>query len=139
MTMNSTRHGKPQADPTGHVGPKAPSDAPLTGPEGHVGPKILPTSPLNLGTLSQGSSAPFNITMTNSNDTDQNWTWQASTPGSSVMVNTPPDVIQANAQETISATVNTTGLAPGTYSPGLTFTFTQVGISSTVTIQFTVN
>jgi hypothetical protein len=104
---------------------------------GHVGPKIDPDG-VNLGTLSQGSSTPFNLTMTNDNDTSQNWTWHAGTPGASVIVNTSPGEIQANGQESISAAVDTTGLAPGNYSPGLTFTFTTIEASTTITVQFTV-
>ncbi|HJT56600.1 MAG TPA: hypothetical protein VJ761_08895 [Ktedonobacteraceae bacterium] len=137
MTIDSTRHAKPLHDPTGHVGPKSPSDAPLTGPDGHVGPKLDPNGPLNLGTLT-GSGNPFSLTMTNLNGTDQNWTWSASTPISSVTVTTPPGTIAAGAHETISGTVDTTGLSTGSYNPVLTFTFTP-DASSTITVQFSVS
>lgn len=156
MTIDSTRHGKALDDPTGHIGPKLPTDDPQPGSEGHVGPKlptddpqpdseghvgpkIDPKGPLNLGSIPQGSSLDFNLTMTNLNDSAQNWSWQASTPISSLTVNTPPDIIQAGGQETISATVRTTGLASGNYGPILIFTFTPYNTSTTVTIQFSVN
>lgn len=156
MTIDSTRDVKPLDDPTGHIGPKLPMDDPQTGSEGHVGPKlptddpqpdseghvgpkIEPKGPLNLGSISQGSSLDFDLTLTNLNDSAQNWSWQANTPTSSVTVNTPPDSIPAGGQETISATVHTTGLASGTYSPTLIFTFTPYNTSATVTIQFSVN
>jgi hypothetical protein len=142
--VNPTGHVGPKIEPhshkvnpTGHVGPKIePQDA----PDGHVGPKITPNSPLNLNPISQGTSFSFTLTLANPNSNAQNWTWNASTPISSLMVNTTPGTLQGGAQETITATVNTSGLTQGnSYSPSLTFTFTPANASSTITIQFSVS
>jgi hypothetical protein len=55
-------------------------------------------------------------------------------------VNTAPITLQPGAQQTITATVNTAGLTQGnSYSPNLIFTFTQVNLSTTITVQFSVS
>jgi len=131
--------GGPQVKPEGHVGPKI-APGPQLDPQGHVGPKIAPGSPLSLNPIPAGTSYSFNLTMTNLNNTAQDWTWRASTVTNSLVVNTAPGTLQAGAQETITATINTATLAQGnSYSRDLTFTFTQVGLSTTITIQFSVS
>jgi hypothetical protein len=151
-----TATGSPQVNPEGHVGPKIATGSPQVDPQGHVGPKIAPhsygdsqghvgpkidpSSPLSLNPIPYGTSYSFNLTMTNLNDTAQDWTWRANTVTNSLVVNTNPGTLQAGAQETISATINTATLAQGnSYSRDLTFTFTQVGLSTTITIQFSVS
>ncbi len=132
--------GGPQVKPEGHVGPKIAPGSPQLDPQGHVGPKIAPGSPLSLNPIPAGTSYSFNLTMTNLNNTAQDWTWRASTVTNSLVVNTAPGTLQAGAQETITATINTATLAQGnSYSRDLTFTFTQVGLSTTITIQFSVS
>jgi len=154
MQIDLPNHAQPQDDPSGHIGPKmephshkvnptghvGPKMGPLGDPDGHVGPKITPNGSLNLGPIPHGTSHDFNLTLTNPNSNAQDWTWNASTPISSLTVNTTPGTLQGFAQATISATVNTSGLTQGnSYSPGLTFTFTQANASSTITIQFSVS
>jgi hypothetical protein len=134
-----TTTGSPQVDPEGHVGPKIAPHR-YDGPQGHVGPKIDPSSPLSLNPIPYGTSYSFNLTVTNLNDTAQDWTWRANTVTNSLVVNTNPGTLQAGAQETISATISTATLAQGnSYSRDLTLTFTQVGLSTTITIQFSVS
>jgi hypothetical protein len=154
MQIDLTNQAQPQDDPTGHVGPKmephnhkvnptghvGPKMEPRDDPDGHVGPKITPNSPLNLNSIPHGTSQSFTLTLTNPNSNAQDWTWNASTPISSLTVNTAPGTLQGGAQATITATVNTSGLTQGnSYSPGLTFNFTQANASSTITIQFSVS
>lgn len=135
-----TATGSPQVDPEGHVGPKIAPHSHKDIPQGHVGPKIDPSSPLSLNPIPYGTSYSFNLTMTNLNDTAQDWTWRASTVTNSLVVNTNPGTLQAGAQQTITATISTATLAQGnSYSRDLTFTFTQVGLSTTITIQFSVS
>ncbi len=153
MKIDLPNHAEPQDDPEGHVGPKTATGGPQVNPEGHVGPKIAPhnygdsqghvgpkidpSSPLSLNPIPYGTSYSFNLTMANLNDTAQDWTWRVNTVTNSLVVNTNPGTLQAGAQETISATINTATLAQGnSYSRDLTFTFTQVGLSTTITIQF---
>ena len=156
MKIDLSNHAEPQDDPEGHVGPKTATGGPQVNPEGHVGPKIAPhnygdsqghvgpkidpSSPLSLNPIPYGTSYSFNLTMANLNDTAQDWTWRVNTVTNSLVVNTNPGTLQAGAQETISATINTATLAQGnSYSRDLTFTFTQVGLSTTITIQFSVS
>jgi hypothetical protein len=156
MKIDLPNHAEPQDDPEGHVGPKTAANSPQVNPEGHVGPKIAPhsygdsqghvgpkidpSSPLSLNPIPYGTSYSFNLTMTNLNDTAQNWTYRVNTVTNSLVVNTNPGTLQAGAQETITATISTATLAQGnSYSRDLTFTFTQVGLSTTITIQFSVS
>ena len=150
MKTDLPNHAETQDNPEGHVGPKTATGSPQVNPEGHVGPKvdplghvgpkIDPSSPLSLNPIPYGTSYSFNLTMTNLNDTAQDWTWRASTVTNSLVVNTPPGTLQAGAQETITVTISTATLAQGnSYSRDLTFTFTQVGLSTTITIQFSVS
>jgi hypothetical protein len=156
MKIDLPNHAEPQDGPEGHVGPKTAPGSPQVDPQGHVGPKIAPhsygdvqghvgpkidpSSPLSLNPIPYGTSYSFNLTMTNLNDTAQDWTWRANTVTNSLVVNTAPGTLQAGAQETITATISTATLAQGnSYSRDLTFTFTQVGLSTTITIQFSVS
>src|SRR5258706_5847104 len=139
MKIDLPNHAEPQDDPEGHVGPKiAPHSSGDS--QGHVGPKIDPSSPLSLNLIPYGTSYSFNLNMANLNDTAQDWTYRVNTVTNSLVVNTNPGTLQAGAQETISATINTATLAQdNNYSRDLTFTFTQVGLSTTITIQFSVS
>lgn len=157
MKIDLPNHAEPQDDPSGHIGPKTASDSLQVKPEGHVGPKIaqhrykdVPEghvgpkidqgSPLNLNPIPYGTSSSFNLTMTNLNDTAQDWTWRTNTVTNSLVVNTTPGTLQAGARVAITATINTATLAQGnSYSRDLTFTFTQVGLSTTITVQFSVS
>jgi|SRR5258706_4514159 hypothetical protein len=142
--------GSPQVNPEGHVGPKTVRGSsqvkpeghvgPKLDPQGHVGPKITPNSPIGLNPIAQGTSSNFTLTITNLNDTAQDWTWHWNTTTNPVTVNTAPITLQPGAQQTITATVNTAGLTQGnSYSPNLIFTFTQVNLSTTITVQFSVS
>jgi hypothetical protein len=140
MKIDLSNHVEPQVDPEGHVGPKTATGGPQVNPQGHVGPKIDPSSPISLNPIPSGTGYRFNLTMTNLNNTAQDWTWRTSTVTNSLVVNTAPGTLQAGAQEIITATINTATLAQGnSYSRDLTFTFTQVGLSTTITIQFSVS
>src|SRR5947209_14408108 len=156
MKTDQPDHAEPQVNPEGHVGPKTATGSSQVNPEGHVGPKIAPhnygdiqghvgpkidqSSPLSLKPIPYGTSYSFNLTISNLNDTAQDWTWRVNTVTNSLMVNTNPGTLQAGAQETITATISTATLAQGnSYSRDLTFTFTQVGLSTTITIQFSVS
>jgi hypothetical protein len=129
-----------KVNPTGHVGPKVEPHQLKDDPDGHVGPKITPNSPLNLNSIPHGTSYSFTFTLTNSNSNAQDWTWNTNTPISPLTVNTTPGTLQGGAQETITATVDTSNLTQGnSYSPSLIFNFTEANASSTVTIQFSVS
>ena len=149
MQIDLPNHAQSQDDPEGHIGPKTVLGSPQVNPEGHVGPKlseghvgpkITPNSPVSLNPIPHGTSSSFTLTITNLNTTAQDWTWQGNTPTNPVTVNTAPITLQPGAQQTITATVNTAGLTQGnSYSPNLTFTFTQVNLSTTITVQFSVS
>ena len=150
MQIDLSNQAQPQDDPEGHVGPKTVSGSPQVNPEGHIGPKmdplghigpkITPASPISLSPIPHGTSSSFTLTITNLNDTAQDWTWHWNTTTNPVTVNTAPITLQPGAQQTITATVNTAGLTQGnSYSPNLIFTFTQVNLSTTITVQFSVS
>ena len=150
MQNDLPNHSQSQDDPEGHVGPKTASGSshikpeghvgPKLDPEGHVGPKITPNSPISLDPIPAGTSSTFTLTITNLNNSVQDWTWHGNTPTNPVTVNTAPITLQPGAQQTLTATVNATGLTQGNnYSSNLTFTFTQVNLSTTITVQFSVS
>jgi len=113
---------------------------PKLDPQGHVGPKITPDSPIGLNPIPHGTSSSFTLTITNLNDTAQDWTWRGSTTANPVMVNTAPVTLQPGAQQTITVTVDSSGLTQGnSYSPDLIFTFTRLNLSTTITVQFSVS
>ena len=143
MQNDLPNHSQSQDDPEGHVGPKLKPEGhvgPKLDPEGHVGPKITPNSPISLDPIPAGTNSSFTLTITNLNNSVQDWTWHGNTPANPVTVNTAPITLQPGAQQTLTATVNATGLTQGNnYSSNLTFTFTQVNLSTTITVQFSVS